>query len=449
MSAKRTILSVCLLGYALVVFPTMSSAQKKPKPRGGASANRAQGKFSIGDFDAARELATAVLEAYPDDFRAATVLGQAALLENRLEEAEGWLRHALELKPTHQETRQGLMQAYYRQKRFDLAAPLALSLGEEARAAELAQLAEVEAYRVEGVRSSLPFVQTDPLPVVRLTINDSEPAAFIIDTGAAEIYLDTEWAAELGIETLGSSKGTFAGGKRAGVGHAVVDRVGLGDVSVHNVPVNLLDTSPFSAVAPGEEINGVLGTVLLYQFLSTIDYPGGQLLLEPRAPAEDQPAKAGGKNRGKDRGKDKADESIRIPFLLAGSHYIVAPGTLNDSDPQLFFVDTGLAGFAFTCPESTLEEGQIEIDRASLSEGLGGGGKIQIVPFLLEKLTLGEAERQQLPGVYGPFPEGLEHSQGFPIDGIISHGFLRPWAVTLDFDAMELVLRSPTDSSAE
>jgi hypothetical protein len=436
MNSAKSILSVCLLGYALVAFPATSSDQKKPKPRGGASANRAQGKFSIGDFEAAREVATAVLEAYPDDFRAATILGQVALLENRLEEAEGWLHHAIELKPTHQETRRGLLETYYRQKRFDLAAPLALSLGEESRAAELTRLAEVEAYRVDGVRTALPFVQTDPLPVVRLTINDSEPAAFIIDTGAAEIYLDTEWASELDLEVLGSSKGTFAGGKRAGVGHAVVDRVGLGELSVHNVPVNLLDTTPFSAVAPGEDIRGVLGTGLLYQFLATIDYPGGQLVLEPRVPAEDVTA-------------INTDDNIRIPFRLAGSHYIVAPGTLNDSDPQLFFVDTGLAGYAFTCPESTLDEGEIEIDRASKSEGIGGGGKVQIVPFLLEKLRLGEAERQQLPGVYGPFPAGLEHGQGFPIDGIVSHGFFRPWAVTFDFDAMELILRSPTGSSAE
>ena len=41
------------------------------------------------------------------------------------------------------------------------------------------------------------------------------------------------------------------------------------------------------------------------------------------------------------------------------------------------------------------------------------------------------------------FPPLLEHDRGFQIGGLIADGFLRPYAVTFDFDAMELLIRQP------
>jgi hypothetical protein len=176
------------------------------------------------------------------------------------------------------------------------------------------------------------------------------------------------------------------------------------------------------------DIRGVLGTVLFYHFLTTIDYPAGELRLEPRRLRTEN-------------GGEGESNAISIPFWLGGDHYIVAQGRANDSDALLFLVDTGLAGLAFTCPETTVEEAGIELIEQDLHAGVGGGGRVSVVPFMLRTLSLGDAERQNMPGVFGPFPERLEHSAGFRIGGLISHGFLRQWSVTFDFDSMRITLR--------
>jgi hypothetical protein len=61
-------------------------------------------------------------------------------------------------------------------------------------------------------------------------------------------------------------------------------------------------------------------------------------------------------------------------------------------------------------------------------------------------LALGEARRADLVAVVGPFPAALETSQGIRIAGLVSHAFFRPWALSLDFERMELSLASPPTS---
>ena len=48
------------------------------------------------------------------------------------------------------------------------------------------------------------FVQTDPLPIVRTRIDGSEDVLLLIDTGAAELILDPEFAATVGAVRFGS-----------------------------------------------------------------------------------------------------------------------------------------------------------------------------------------------------------------------------------------------------
>ena len=107
---------------------------------------------------------------------------------------------------------------------------------------------------------------------------------------------------------------------------------------------------------------------------------------------------------------------------------------------MLFFVDTGLAGGGVTCAESVLKEAGIKMSDDQASEGLGGGGKVKVVPFTVKELSLGDATANDVSGLFlGAFP--LENAFGFRIGGIISHGFLRSYAVTFDFTGMRLALK--------
>jgi len=205
-----------------------------------------------------------------------------------------------------------------------------------------------------------------------------------------------------------------------------VDSVGLGEFTVTMVPISILPTKRFAAISMGRPVAGVLGTTLLSRFRSTLDYPGGALILERRGT---KPAPAPG--------------SSEVPIWLVGDHYILAPGSLGKSGSLLWFIDTGLAGAAFTAPQSTLTEAGIALKDTASFSGVGGGGSVKVIPFRVDELRLGNIEQSGLMAFLGPFPASLEKSFGPRIAGIVSHAFLRSYRVTFDFDRMRMTLTQP------
>ena len=280
-------------------------------------------------------------------------------------------------------------------------------------------------YQVEAPAgaTSVPFVITDPLPVVRVKIGGRE-AEFLIDTGGPDIMLNKPFAEALGLPLADGGMGTFAGGRQAPVQRTVVPQLEIGGVRIRNVPAGV---NAAALQIPGVEIDGVIGTGLLMHFLSTIDYCGGQLVLAPRssAGAFEKRAAAAGANS--------------VPFWLVGDHFMFARGKINQAD-GLFLIDTGLAGGGLTATRATLDAAGVTVDESHTLTGQGGGGAVQFVPFRAAA-TLGTLTRGDLPGVYMP---GRNALSGFPFasSGAISHAFFRQSRLTFDFDAMKLVTES-------
>src|SRR5262249_59160921 len=128
----------------------------------------------------------------------------------------------------------------------------------------------------------------------------------------------------------------------------------------------------------------------------------------------------------------------------AGDHYVLARGRLAAGPDALWFVDSGLAGAALTAPASTLAAAGIAVpDTSSGHSGVGGGGSAKFQFFPVERFALGDVGATGLMGMFGPFPGSLGDAFGPRVAGIISHGFLRSWRVTFDFDAMQLILEKP------
>jgi len=388
--------------------------------------------FKAGKFAEAEKLYVKVLAVESANFQAALRLGSISLLANRLADAQKWLAKAMELKPDEQAPKSLMAEVFYRQDEFRRAAPLFRAIGQEAVAKKLESFKGITPYQIKGKAklTHLKFIMTDPLPVVQVRVNEGEPVNFFIDTGGAEVIIDTEFAKELNIAQFGSMTGSFAGGKKAAFQHGRVDFLTLGDFTVKNVPVNVMDVRRFSQpVFGGKRVDGIIGTVLLYHFIPTLDYPQGELVLRRKTK----------ENMDLVEEEAKAKRAIKIPFWMAGDHYMVAWGAVNKSQPLLFFVDTGLAGGGFTCPESTLKEASIDLQESLAAEGIGGGGKVKVVPFVVEELKLGDAKEHNVRGLYtGPFP--LENAFRFRIGGLISHGFFRHYALTLDFVGMRFFL---------
>jgi hypothetical protein len=389
--------------------------------------------YQEGKFEDAEAAYETLVESEPDHYNALLVLGKLNLYKNSFEKSEQWLRKAMELQPEDEGPKSLLAELYYRQDRFKDAAPLFRALGKDGMADKLESLGDRIPYLVESDTdvTSVEFVRTDPLPLVKLRINGVE-ALFVIDTGGWELSIDPELAENVGVRKFGGQLATYAGGMQDTTYHGTVDLVQAGDFAIRNVPVNISNAMKGFAAAIGEPIRGVIGTVFLYHFIFTFDYPDGTLILQ-RKTVENMEAM---------KGLVQSDESIAVPFWMSGDHIIVAWGTVNQSEPVLFFVDTGLAGGGFMGTDWLAEKANIQLPEET-QEGVGGGGKVSFKTAVLEEVTLGDARETDVVGVFSGMPN-LGDRFGYRIAGIVSHGFFRSYRLTFDFTTMHLLLERST-----
>ncbi len=413
---------LALVGSGIGARPSWATSDSSPAG--------AESLLRAGRFEEARQAFEGRVVREPRDRVALVGLGFLALLRNDLPEAERRLEAALQLKRSDKKALALLAQAYYRRDDFGRAAPLFRKVGRKALAQKLESFGQRVPYRIEGDLPSaqVPFLRTDPLPIVSLRINGTE-GRFLIDTGGAELILDREFARKVEALRFGSERDYFGGGRRAGFEHGRIDAVDLGGFAVRDVPVHIMDLHGIGPALDEPRIDGILGTVLLYHFQATIDYAAGYLRLDRRAEGQGHPEPAA-----------QADGGVAVPFWLADDHFMVTQGRVNGAASMLFLVDTGLGGVGFTCPKSTLAAAAIEV-KGEAVRGIGAGGRFAVVPFTIGELALGSLLRRDLDGVTNAFPPQLEWDLGFRLGGLISHQFFRPGSLTLDFEAMRLVIR--------
>jgi hypothetical protein len=410
--------------------------------------------YREGRFGEAEAAYLEALELEPENPTVLERLGVMALWRNDTEEAESCFEGALNHTPWYRNfwplnanLKYRLGMTYLRQDRFvelaqlfeEARGPFAIGPFRELDAfgKQMALFGNETPYEVEGPEETrIEFVTTDPLPVVEVSVNGSEPLGFIIDTGGMELILDDDLADDIGAQTAGSITGSYGGGKKADTGLGRIDSIALAEFVIRDVPIHTLDTDPISPLFDGLDIRGIIGTRILMHFLATIDYPDGALILQRTTPA----------NLERLESQVTAGDAKVIPFWLVETHYIVAWGTVNDLDPMLFFVDTGLAGAGFTAPVPVLEEAGVAVDWTEAQDAIGGGGVFQEVDIVLDRLTLGSDENEvieyHVPGKAAEeSPSILGDRLGFYIGGLISHQFFRDYAVTFDFAGMRLIVQ--------
>jgi hypothetical protein len=411
---------------------------------------RAGTLYHQGRFDEAKAAYLNLAERDPTNSATLKQLGTIALWENQCAEAQrrfedawrhrGWLERCW---PFNAELKYRLGLTHYRQDQFvtaascfrEAAGPLAIGPFRElkALAAQTALFGSNAAYGVEGPEQTrIPFLATEPLPVIELSVNGFGPLNVLIDTGGAELILDKDVARRVGARLGGSIRSDYAGQKTALTGLGMIETATFGEIVVRHVPIHVLNTAAMSK-SFGREIHGILGTRLLQHFLSTIDYVGGALILR-RIDSVSKPKVVG-----------QGGGSV-IPFWLLEMHCMVAWGSINDLPPMLFFVDTGLAGAGFTASEAVLSKAGITVNWNRATTGIGGAGEVQQVDFQVDRLALGVgADAVVETSVPGIAIEGgvsiLQGKLGVQVGGLISHQFFRKRTLTLDFKAMRLILQ--------
>jgi hypothetical protein len=427
-----------ILAVIITLCSFLEQAVAQPKQSGNDSADQL---FRLGKFLEARELYSRIVAQDPDDYSATLQLGRVALLSNRLDDAQKWLEKALSLRPNETDAKVMLAEVFYRRDDFQKAAAslkgvdvsnnkLITSQYPTLNVAKLESFKGQTPYEVEGNAASthLKFVKTDPLPVVNVRVNGGDEVTFFIDTGGSEIALDTEFAKQLGVPQFGAVQGTFSGGQHAQVHQGRIDSITIGDWTIKNLPAVMLPLRQLSEGFGVKQIDGIIGTTLFYHFLATMDYPRGELVLR-RKTAEnlEQFTKSPGKR-------------VAVSIWMASDHFMVGWGRVEKLPPTLLFVDSGLMGAGVKLAEPVIKEAGIKLEEDKATEGAGGGGKLKIVPYTVNQLSFGDIKEENVPGLYdGPFP--WENSFGFHLAGMIGHDFLRPYAVTFDFQNMQIFLQ--------
>ncbi|HEV2718103.1 MAG TPA: aspartyl protease family protein [Terriglobales bacterium] len=397
--------------------------------------------FQMGKFAEAGKLYSQIVIQNPKDYSATLQLGRIALLSNRLDDAQKWLEKAIALKPGDADAKVMLAEAFYRRDDFQKAAAslngvevssnkLLISQYPALNVAKLESFKGQTPYELQGNGTStrVKFVRTEPLPVVSVRVNGGDEVTFFIDTGGSEVALDTEFAKELGVPQFGAVQGTFSGGQHAEVQQGRIESLTVGDWTIKNLPTGMLPLRQLSQGLGVKQINGIIGTTLFYHFLTTMDYPRGELVLRRKdAKSLEEFKKSPGKR-------------VAVPIWMASDHFMVGWGRVETLPPALLFVDTGLTGAGVKLAESVIKDAGIRLEESKASEGAGGGGKLKIVPYTVHHLSFGDIKEENVPGLYdGPFP--WENMFGFHLAGMVGHDFFKPYAVTFDFQNMQIFLQ--------
>jgi predicted aspartyl protease len=444
---KFTTTCIALAGVAIIiaasaVVPQSATAATaeptaQPKQSGIDAANQL---FQTGKFAEAGKLYSRIVAQNPKDYSATLQLGRIALLSNRLDEAQKWLQKAITLQPNDADPKVMLAEIFYRRDDFQKAAAalngVDVSNNKLIREQYPLNVANLESFKAQtpyelqgnGTSTHVKFIKTDPLPIVNVRINGGKEVTFFIDTGGSVVTLDTEFANELGVPQFGAMQGTFSGGQHAEVRLGRVDSVTLGDWTVKNVPTAMLPLRQLSEGFGVKQIDGIIGATLFYHFLTTMDYPRGELVLRRKD----------AKNL--EEFKKSPGKRVIVPIWMAGDHFMVGWGRVETLPPSLLFVDTGLMGAGVKLAESVIKEAGIKLEENKATEGAGGGGTLKLVPYTVHHLSLGDIKEENVQGVYdGPFP--FENTFGFHLAGMVGHEFFKPYAVTFDFQNMQIFLQ--------
>ena len=419
---------------AATVEPTSRASQSQID-----SANRL---FEAGKFAEAGRLYSQIVAQNPKDYSAIVQLGRIALLSNRLDDAQKWLEKAITVQPGNTDPKIMLAEALYRRDDFQKAAVALMGVDVSGNKLIREQYPTLNVAKLESFKGQTPyeltgngtstrvkFVKTDPLPIVNVRVNGGKEVTFFIDTGGSEVTLDTEFAKELGVSQFGAVQGTFSGGQHAQVQLGRVKSITLGDWTVKNVPTAMLPLRQLSEGLGVKQMDGIIGTTLFYHFLTTMDYPHGELVLRRKDAKSLEEFKT-----------QSSGKRVTVPIWMASDHFMVGWGRVETFPPSLLFVDTGLTGAGVKLAESVIKAAGIKLDESKASEGAGGGGTLKVIPYTVHQLSFGDIKEENVPGLYdGPFP--WENMFGFYLAGMVGHDFFKPYAVTFDFQNMQIFLQ--------
>lgn len=400
----------------------------------------AQALFSLGSFDQAQEIIAPLMNNKQPLPEASYLSAQIHYLNGNYDTAEELYNGLLEEHSDSfgQKATVGLQMVYYQTNQYSKTQEL--SMEDDDSTKPLLDMMQAfgsgDPYQIDWngkEKTAIPFTITDPLPIIPIEVNGVKMNA-LIDTGGDNLVVDQKKTAELGIDTIAQDTGSFAGGNTADIGFGKAESLSMGGIDIHNIPVMIGPFDGFTDAFPNIDIHAIIGTNVLQQFIPTMDYTTGQLVLRPRNEVGQSQLKE----------EQKTEEiTEKIPFTLASTHYMFAKGSINGYDGLNMFVDSGLAAeddAGMILPEETMDLTDIPMPELEDAVGGGmGGSDYQEASFDVDSYGLGNLQLKNGRGFYFTGDTlDMYDDTGFITDALISHNYLKQYKWTIDFDAMDM-----------
>jgi len=386
---------------------------------------RGEIEFRKGHFQPAETLYREALKMEPGNARGHFGLGKLAMAKVNTKEAIQELSRAVELDPKVPLYHLYAGEAWgidknYAQQRKHLEEYLRLNPDDQDRLTEAKAALEVlKAFGSEEIGGvevgTLParirFRTSLNLIFTGIRINGKGPYDFAIDTGATQTVVSEKVAAETGLQQISSTVVFGIGGSgKVETKLYKVKEFAAGDVKVKNLPVGTFNDPLISQIA-----DGILGTSIFSDFIITVDYPSGELLLSKR-PARNATPESG--------------EVLPVWFF---SNLILLPLEVNGKKGN-FIVDTG----AVTSVLSHSMAAQLGIDEktpgAKINMGIAGVGGFEGVVLRIPGVTFKTPKNTEVfPQVVAIDLKQISKTIGTEVSGIIGYDFFSDYKLTLDY----------------
>lgn len=379
----------------------------------------ARAAWAAAHFDAAIAAAKATLALEPKEPEALVLLARAHVLRGELDAALSVLRKAAStgLKPDLLAREEAWI--HYRRHDFPKLAKALDTGGSPVLAGRFRSFVgkPLVASQPKGTCvTTVPMIATEPLAVVEITV-DGEPVSAIVDTGASDLILSAKFAAARGISVRPLGQ-TPPGTPTVGFGQA--EKVGVGDVTITNVPVDVFDDRAMADMAGDSlpDVKAVLGVSLLSDLQVTVDVPGKVLeLVGPKCKAELAARRTG----------------AGMPYWQHETHYIYVMAEMNDAE-GIYLLNTGMRGADLTATQAAYA--YAGVGTPIVREG--------VAPMVtIGSFELGDKRLSGLESAFGFF-EQTTTADGFRLDGMIGLGVMGRVRWTLDFDTRRIYLSEST-----
>ena len=392
------------------------AATAAPKDKD-AVLNHARLAWAAAHFDDAAAAAEATLKLDPKEAEALWILARQRVLAARFKEADDLLNRAekAHVKPELIAAQRAWIRSH--QRDFPGVARALDALGKE-------NAALAGRYRTfvgkpmqvsvtgNGCVAELPVFKDSGPPMIEVEIGGEKVRA-ILDTGAADVIVDTRLATKLKLPIRSRSPI----GQTAEIGHTQIDSLKLGDITVSAVPVDVFPSETLAQMSGSAQAASsvVVGVRVLEQFQVTYDLAADKLVLVHGAP------------------KCKAALAARrsggaTPMWLHETHFVYVLGQMNGAE-GLYLINTGMQGVDMTANKP-----------AFARAGIGAPTRRADDPAIaqVDEFTLGSLlKATKLSAAYGYF-EQAESSDQFRIDGMIGLEPLIRRRVTFDFPERKL-----------